>query len=147
MYTGSTFLGLVIECFGFTTLGLKQIRNSVKSPVKPTWSEKITVLRTFFESSLNFLFNNLKILQYLGQSGKIVVSKYCQKSAEVNVLSLKGRSPPSLYYNLHTLKSKNKVNTTFRLVSKCFPPEKQRQMIPIQLSAKVNFLIIRTPKF
>jgi len=28
--------------------------------VKPSWSEKMTVLRTFLESSLNFLSNNLK---------------------------------------------------------------------------------------
>jgi len=31
-----------------------------KLPVKPTWSEKITRLSRFLESSLNFLFNNLK---------------------------------------------------------------------------------------
>jgi len=28
--------------------------------VKPTWSEKMTVLSTFLESSLNFLSNNLE---------------------------------------------------------------------------------------
>jgi len=27
---------------------------------KPTWSEKMTVLSTYLESSLNFLFNKLK---------------------------------------------------------------------------------------
>jgi len=32
-----------------------------KSPVKPTWSKKMTVLSTFLESSLNFLSNNMKI--------------------------------------------------------------------------------------
>jgi len=31
-----------------------------KSPVKPTWSDKLTVLSTFLESSLNFLSNNRK---------------------------------------------------------------------------------------
>jgi len=31
-----------------------------KSSVKPTWSEKMTILITFLESSLNFLHNNLK---------------------------------------------------------------------------------------
>jgi len=31
-----------------------------KSPVKPTWSQKMTVLSTFMESSLNFLSNNPK---------------------------------------------------------------------------------------
>jgi len=31
-----------------------------KWPVKPTWSEKMTVLNTFLESSLSFLFNNMK---------------------------------------------------------------------------------------
>jgi len=28
--------------------------------VKPTCSKKVTVLNTFLESSLNFLFNNMK---------------------------------------------------------------------------------------
>jgi len=37
-----------------------------KSPVKPTRSEKMTVLSTFLESSLNFLFNNLKSTKKLG---------------------------------------------------------------------------------
>jgi len=31
-----------------------------KSPAKPTWSEKMTVLSTFLESSLNFLSNDIK---------------------------------------------------------------------------------------
>jgi len=31
-----------------------------KSLVKPHWNNKITILSTFLESSLNFLFNNLK---------------------------------------------------------------------------------------
>jgi len=34
----------------------------VKLPVKLTWSEKMTVLSTFLESSLNSLSNNLKTL-------------------------------------------------------------------------------------
>jgi len=32
----------------------------IKLPVKPTWSEKMTVLSTFLESSLNFLSNDIK---------------------------------------------------------------------------------------
>jgi len=28
--------------------------------IEPTWSKNLTVLSTFLESSLNFLFNNLK---------------------------------------------------------------------------------------
>jgi len=35
-------------------------QSGIKSPVEPTWSEKITVLSTFLKSSLNFLFNNVK---------------------------------------------------------------------------------------
>jgi len=35
-------------------------RTGTKLPVKHTWSEKITVSRIFFKSSLNFLSNNLK---------------------------------------------------------------------------------------
>jgi len=31
-----------------------------KWPVKPTWSEKMTVLSTFLKSPLNFLSNNIK---------------------------------------------------------------------------------------
>jgi len=31
-----------------------------KSPVKPTWSDKMTILSTFLESSLNFLSNDTK---------------------------------------------------------------------------------------
>jgi len=31
-----------------------------KLPVKPTWSEKMTILSTFLESSLNFLSNRLQ---------------------------------------------------------------------------------------
>jgi len=43
-------------------------QSKTKSLVKPTWSEKITVLSTFLESPLNFLSNNQKkILK--GQSG------------------------------------------------------------------------------
>jgi len=48
-----------------------------KSPVKITWSKKMTILSTFLESSSNFLFNHLeKILQNLVQSGKKAVSKF-----------------------------------------------------------------------
>jgi len=35
-------------------------QSGTKSPLKPTLSEKMTVLSTFLESSLNFLSNNLK---------------------------------------------------------------------------------------
>jgi len=35
-------------------------QSGIKSPVKPTWSKKMTVLSTFLESSLTFLFNNVK---------------------------------------------------------------------------------------
>jgi len=34
--------------------------SGTKSPIKPTWSEKMTVLSTFLESSLNFLSNDIK---------------------------------------------------------------------------------------
>jgi len=41
-------------------------QSGTKSPVKLTWSEKITVLSTFLKSTLNFQFNSLKeTLQYL----------------------------------------------------------------------------------
>jgi len=39
--------------------GLKE-QSGTKLPVKPTWNEKMTVLSTFLESSLNFIPNNLK---------------------------------------------------------------------------------------
>jgi len=35
-------------------------QSGTKSPVKPTWSEKITVLSTFLKSSFNSQSNNLK---------------------------------------------------------------------------------------
>jgi len=41
-------------------------QSETKSPVKPTWSEKITVLSTFLESPLNFLSDNLKSTKKLG---------------------------------------------------------------------------------
>jgi len=37
----------------------EKLQSGKKSPVKPTWSEKITVLSTFLESLLKFPFNNL----------------------------------------------------------------------------------------
>jgi len=47
-----------------------------KSPVKPTWSKKITVLSTFLEFSLNLPYNNLKKhYKILVQSGRKAVSK------------------------------------------------------------------------
>jgi len=52
-------------------------QSGTKSPVKPTWSEKMTVLNTFLEFSLNSLFNNIKKpVKNLVQSGKKVVSKF-----------------------------------------------------------------------
>jgi len=40
----------------------RQFERTVREKIayKPTWSEKMTVLSTFLESSLNFLSNNLK---------------------------------------------------------------------------------------
>jgi len=34
--------------------------SGTKSPVKPTWSEKMTILSTFLKFLLNFLSNNVK---------------------------------------------------------------------------------------
>jgi len=49
-----------------------------KSPIKPTWSEKMTVLSTFLKSSLNFLSNNLKNTTKFGKKKKVrkAVSKF-----------------------------------------------------------------------
>jgi len=41
-------------------------QSETKSPVKPTWSEKMIVSSTFLESSLNFLSNNLKNTRKFG---------------------------------------------------------------------------------
>jgi len=35
-------------------------QSRTKSPAKPTWRGKMTVLSTFLESSLNFLYNDIK---------------------------------------------------------------------------------------
>jgi len=52
------------------------VNSRTKSLVKLTWSEKMTVLSTFLEFSLNFLLNNVKkSLQNLVQSGRKAVSK------------------------------------------------------------------------
>jgi len=48
----------------------KIVRDKIASI--PTWSEKITVLSTFFKFLLNFLFNNLK-------NYKIWYQENCQK--------------------------------------------------------------------
>jgi len=55
----------------------KKFQIKSKFLVKPTWSEIMTVLGTFFKSSLNFLTNNIK-KQYknLVQSGRKAVSKF-----------------------------------------------------------------------
>jgi len=51
-------------------------QSGTKLPVKPTWIWNLTVLSTFLESSLNFLFNNLtKTVQKLIQSERKAVSK------------------------------------------------------------------------
>jgi len=51
-------------------------QSRTKSLVKAAWSEKMTVLSPFLESSLNFLFNNLtKTVPKLIQSGRKAVSK------------------------------------------------------------------------
>jgi len=55
--------------------GLKR-QSGIKLPVKPTWSEKMTVLSTFLESLLNFLSNNIKKLRDWVQSGRKAVSKF-----------------------------------------------------------------------
>jgi len=63
-----------------------------KSPVKPTGSEKITVLSTFLESSLNFL-SNILIKHYkiwYSQGEKQCQNLNCQKH------SLKGQSGTKL---------------------------------------------------
>jgi len=63
-------------------------QSEIKSLVKPTWSEKITILSTFLESSLNFLFNNLKKHYniWYSQGEKQCHSLICQKH------SFKGQS-------------------------------------------------------
>jgi len=43
-----------------------------KSPVKLTWSEKMTVLSTFLKSPLNFICNNLKNTARFGTERKAV---------------------------------------------------------------------------
>jgi len=54
--------------------------SGTKSLVKATWSEKLTVLSTFLESSLNFQTNNT--LQNLLQSGRKAVSKFEQEQSK-----------------------------------------------------------------
>jgi len=56
-------------------------QSETKSPVKPTWREKITVLSTFLKSSLNFLSNNLKIhfKIWYSQEEKRGQNSNCQK--------------------------------------------------------------------
>jgi len=44
-------------------------QSGTKSPVKPTWSEKMTVLSTFLDFSFNLLFNNLKKTKKFGTVG------------------------------------------------------------------------------
>jgi len=48
-------------------------QSGTKSPVKPTWSEKITVLSSFSKSSLNFLSNNKTKHYKIWYSQKVVL--------------------------------------------------------------------------
>jgi len=63
-------------------------QSETKSPVKSTWSEKITVLITFLKSSLNFLFNNLKKYYkiWYSQGEKRCQNLICQKYNISNLL-------------------------------------------------------------
>jgi len=83
-------------------------QSRIKSPVKPTWSEKMTTLSTFLESSLNFLSNNLKnhykILYSQGE--KLCQSLDCHKN------NLKGQSETKWPVKL-TWSEKMTVLTTF----------------------------------
>jgi len=65
-----------------------EIQAERKSPEKPTWSEKMTVLSTFLEFSLNFLSNNFKkdYKIWYSQGEKRCQNLNCQKH------SLKGQS-------------------------------------------------------
>jgi len=56
-------------------------QSGTKLPVKLTWSKKITVLSTFLESSLNFLFNNLEkhFKIWYSQGEKRSENLICQK--------------------------------------------------------------------
>jgi len=70
-------------------------QSETKSPVKPTWSEKITVLSTFLKSSLNSLSSNLKkhYKIWYSQGEKRCQSLYCQKySLKCQKHRLKGQS-------------------------------------------------------
>jgi len=51
-------------------------QSEIKLPVKPISSEKMKVLSTFLESSLNFLFNNLKKPTQFSTVKKKSVSKF-----------------------------------------------------------------------
>jgi len=53
----------------------------MKSPVKPSWVYKMTVLSPFLESSLNFLSNNVKKLYktWYSQGKKQCQMFNCQK--------------------------------------------------------------------
>jgi len=64
-----------------------ETQSGVKSPVKSTWSKKTTILSTFLEYSLNFLFNNLKKHSKIWYSQR---EKWCQ-SLNCQKHSLKGQ--------------------------------------------------------
>jgi len=71
--------------------GLKR-QSGTKSLVKPSWSEKMTVLSTFSEFLLNFLFNNIKkTMKFWYSKGE----KRCQ-SLNWQKHSLKGQSRTKL---------------------------------------------------
>jgi len=63
-------------------------QSGTKSSVKPTLSEKITVLNTFLESSLNFLSNHLKKHYNIWYSQ---AENWCQ-NCNCQQRSLKGQS-------------------------------------------------------
>jgi len=56
-------------------------QSGTKSPLKSTWSEKMTVLSTFLESPLNFLYNDIKKSYkiWYSQGEKRYQSLNCQK--------------------------------------------------------------------
>jgi len=74
-----------------------KIESVIKSPVKPTWSDKMTILSTFLESSLNFLFDNLqKHYQiWYSQGEKRCQSLNCQKHNKKRQSGTKSPIKPS----------------------------------------------------
>jgi len=75
-----------VSKFELTETQLKG-QSGTKSPVKPTWRKKMTLLNAFLESLLNFLSNNLKNTTKFGtvreKSGVKIVN--CQKHSICNL--------------------------------------------------------------